>query len=595
MENEFFPKSDCAILVGSGISDWGDLGLPSGQRVVDELVNRLITPEGLISNYNQATLSNKIFELDKFVNNTPFELLLNGHPDHQRLRELFSKIYRTKESNIVHESIAEQVKLGVISFIVSANYDNCLELALEKMEVEFNLIVEETDLLLFDDDKPTLFKIHGCVTREESLVITLLQESRLPDWKINFLHKKLTRHFLCIFGFSGNDFDICPVLFSPSLKTLGIKWLHRNPSKKAAYNARSAESNEDVVLYKGEFKNIFTSVGDKPESCNKGSEPLIENMLNGLSDDEIHRWKFDLYNNLSLGRFMEIICNNYKESDEAKSLQQKSDIEERKGLYLDGVDSLDKARHIYKGRGNEIEVFRCWLMSAGRYSTGGFPFRMTYRLYKAWLHFRSFKDSMSEEIISGYYYLFGLYLVGAHLFFKKYMFFIFGRNFFKNVAKKYLDRAVSNYDSGSNWQQIYMCKVQTDRLDKELDSEDDHPTLATNEGFRHLNNIVGISGYRWKNVDRYDCDIFRAYDHIRRLLYLKLFPAIHREVLGSYCHCWNKSPIKLNRLIKAAELSINKCQIPNKDKSNVVDKLNRLTMAINSDISQQCSICASKN
>ena len=330
MKDSFFPGLDCTLLVGSGITDWGNLSLPSGQKVVKELVRFLLHDGSYVGDKRHK----KIFDLEEFLSDTPFEILLNGYPDHSRLRSIFSKHYNAAGCNNIHSAIVDQVKNGVVSFVISANYDNCLEYAFDQAGIKFNCIIDESDLQNMDENIPTLFKIHGCVSKYESLVITLNQENRLPDWKLKLLKTEIKARNLCILGFSGNDFDICPAIFSPKSKPSHINWLHRRPKDRVSYNARRAQKEGDAFLFKGGFNDVFHSIGcNEKDSLNKS--PLIEEIVQNLTIDEIHRWKFDLYNNLALGKFMYDLCDEYgiKYSPNVKNIEI---LKKKINQYTDG-------------------------------------------------------------------------------------------------------------------------------------------------------------------------------------------------------------------------------------------------------------------
>ena len=143
-------KGNCVLFVGAGIS-MGRGGLTGGGRLAQELAERCDYPGddlslARVAQYYAVTIGKA-------------ELL---HCVCQRIREA------RREPMETHKLIA----VLPFNIIVSTNYDQLLERALEVAGRPFNVIVTDRQVSSWDEGVVNLLKIHGCVSQWESIIIT---------------------------------------------------------------------------------------------------------------------------------------------------------------------------------------------------------------------------------------------------------------------------------------------------------------------------------------------------------------------------------------------------------------------------------------
>jgi len=224
---------DIVVLVGSFISVYPPTCLFSGTQFVEEVFTFLFPQDFFDSSSEEQRI------LEEFFNHVPFEHLLERYPNREKLIRVFKKAYFIKKFNPLHKLLADLLINGKIKALITPNYDLCLDEALSKCSNRFLRIVTKNDFDINKNNIPNIniyFKIHGSAddNEGETLVLTLTQESILPEWKREVLYQILNGRALVITGYSGKDFEICPELERMDFKQ--IIWNTKNealPSKNA--------------------------------------------------------------------------------------------------------------------------------------------------------------------------------------------------------------------------------------------------------------------------------------------------------------------------------------------------------------------------
>ncbi len=206
------------VLVGSAISVFEPTNLPSGSAVTELLYS------SIFSEYTHPRYQ----WLKNEYNRLPFEGLMECFPSYKDLIPKIKAEYSTTKYNLLHAAIADYLISGQISSIITTNYDLAFDTYLT--EKGFSQIVKtEDDASKIIDG--AYFKIHGCsISDVAPPICTLTQEEYLPNWKQEMLKKLLKDKTIIVLGYSGRDFDICPVIKNLKVfKYKGIGWLsYRN-------------------------------------------------------------------------------------------------------------------------------------------------------------------------------------------------------------------------------------------------------------------------------------------------------------------------------------------------------------------------------
>ncbi len=156
------------------------------------------------------------------------------YPDPDSLQFRIQKLYGIDTPNMIHYCLADQLLSGSLTSLITTNYDLAFEACLG------------ADLRCFTIyDKPTydafkaaklsggpprpLFKIHGTAKKgcEHTLVYNLEREGLLDPWKQELFLKLVADRVVLILGYSGRDFDLCPVL-AEEANPAEVVWLQRS-------------------------------------------------------------------------------------------------------------------------------------------------------------------------------------------------------------------------------------------------------------------------------------------------------------------------------------------------------------------------------
>lgn len=180
------------------------------------------------------------------------------------------------------------------------------------------MIPKHTQGLL--QDTRILFKIHRTAEKglDSSMVITLSEEGRLPDWKQSILYSILEGRPLLVMGFSALDFEISPYL-AKSKPKLVIWNCYKNP----AHNPETLTSNAHRILSScpsitiwGDLRHLLAEI-DEPfvwhnPSADIGS--VVHKICSELSINEIKTWAAAVLSSPGYARYAETIAEEIMNS-----------------------------------------------------------------------------------------------------------------------------------------------------------------------------------------------------------------------------------------------------------------------------------------
>lgn len=203
-------SENCVLFAGAGISTEG-----SALKV-----------------YREPTLYEKIKKICKLRKERSFPDLMqyycdkiDGGKKNRLIREIINRIEEFSEygeiyrvTTMFHKRVAS---MPFFNIIVTTNWDTFFERELNVLVP----MVEDRDIPFWDDKKRQILKIHGCVTRPDSIVATTKDYSKcIKEKSRNSLFNKLkdlmaTKTFIFV-GYSMRDPDI-HIIFDQLLNNLG--------------------------------------------------------------------------------------------------------------------------------------------------------------------------------------------------------------------------------------------------------------------------------------------------------------------------------------------------------------------------------------
>jgi SIR2-like domain len=302
-----------SILCGSAISMYAPTSLQSGASVTWALAEAL------------AGAANVGQEYADLIYKSAFEVILQTYPKQDVLSVIFENYFRYYEHSVnlsmlvvhndLHISIAKMISTGIVSNVVTTNYDCCLEHAFAHHSLKKPTpIVKQRDRLKAANGN--IFKIHGCAARKGTPVFSMRQENSMPAWKRRKLVSLIGDRMIVV-GYSGLDFEICPELYQIQLKQ--IVWIARPDDKD--HKVPDLKPNARKVIAK--FANSFVICGDMRElltelsghDCSKAEPPdksppkprISDIILNELTDHERRLWAARLFNELGIPSAIENI------------------------------------------------------------------------------------------------------------------------------------------------------------------------------------------------------------------------------------------------------------------------------------------------
>ncbi len=235
------------VLCGAGISkappasapDWTDLR----NRLLTALLWRLETAHVLHTReITQLMRSFNNFQKKNRIWIKP-ELMLNWF--HQTLGDrLFDSfgVLELGEPNINHHIIASICRKFLNVQLVTTNFDLYFERVLKESVIVFGAsraldgispYAKYTAKPNYSSGKVRLLKIHGSLCNKASIKATLQQVGKkmLPKTRDCFESTIKHRHVIVV-GYSGNDYDLFPILEASASRTRSFMWLHKPKMKR---------------------------------------------------------------------------------------------------------------------------------------------------------------------------------------------------------------------------------------------------------------------------------------------------------------------------------------------------------------------------
>jgi hypothetical protein len=287
------------ILCGSFISTYSPTNIPSGNAMTKQIYNLLFEKNTIIKSiFNELEFDeiSKIFgiKISNMSSGIPFEVLFEGCPYIEKIKEFFYNFFSCRKPNEIHQLLIELMANDTISGIITPNYDNAINIAAKNYSnknktFKLNSIVSKYDS--FSRVNNNCFYVHGSVDDDssEKLIVTLSDERIMPIWKEKIMNDMVNDRYVIIIGYSGRDFEICPVIgkmlkkgickgiicvdiLCESLLTYNIKGL---------LNQKPIKDNDNVYI-KGDMVECINKIFNKNIKCNWGSQN--DDFYNGIND-----------------------------------------------------------------------------------------------------------------------------------------------------------------------------------------------------------------------------------------------------------------------------------------------------------------------
>lgn len=393
--------SSPVIFAGSGVSIWKPTGLANGTSVTDSL-RSIIFEDFDLPNEEKDLLES----LTKWF---PFEHLFELSPNKQKANDLLVETYDCSVTNPVHRAIAEAFAAGKVSHIITTNYDKCFETALKEFSsFNFKTVVDEEQSIkaLTDKDSKIYFKIHGTAEKtNRNLIFTLRDEGLLPKGKRGLLKQILSDRICLFIGYSGFDFDLCPLIARiPNVK---IVWTDIN-EKPQSTNANALLRQTNGIYIKANMLEFLPVWLEADIGMSSGEKPVFKNItpeeIKGIfSEEEIILWRMAILNAVGLPKLAKKATSFAKgKVNEKDRLWHKARALFNEGKYLQASEILSSVSLRYSNEDHPKRASDTWLDTSDSFRAGGYFVKASRSLLKSRIisrHYDKAKYFLKKSIL----------------------------------------------------------------------------------------------------------------------------------------------------------------------------------------------------
>ncbi|HUW33742.1 MAG TPA: SIR2 family protein [Planctomycetota bacterium] len=216
------------LFAGAGVSK--DAGIPTAWDLMLKTAALLYTAED--------PAANERVNLEEWFASSPYagmgysELMGELYPNHPDQQSFLSSFLGDKPIGEAHKLIAELARRGIIRAIVTTNFDDCLERALEEKGLKAQVISTEDDLRtsepLIHCKQVRVYKPHGDLGRG-ALRNTPIDLEQLAPLMEQELIRVLGEHGVIVLGYSGSDKGIQKVFRERRHTLYPLFWVDPKP------------------------------------------------------------------------------------------------------------------------------------------------------------------------------------------------------------------------------------------------------------------------------------------------------------------------------------------------------------------------------
>lgn len=234
------------LLAGAGVSK--DAGVPTAWDLMLETARALYCADGCTGNPSAMELS-EWFLSSKYSNMSYADLIGTVYRSSPEQQAFLAKFLNASKAGEAHGLIAELVRRNIVRAIITTNFDNYIEQALERLELPVQVISNDDDL---EHSEPLIhckavrvYKPHGTLGRG-ALRNTPEDLKRLSAGMEGELVRVTSEHGLIVLGYSGSDPGMLTVLSERKPNRYPLFWV--NPCKPEGTVAQLLDNRGYVYL-----------------------------------------------------------------------------------------------------------------------------------------------------------------------------------------------------------------------------------------------------------------------------------------------------------------------------------------------------------
>lgn len=523
------------IFVGSYVSVYKGTNVPSGAMMTQSMFQYLF----------DDTYSENIILLEEY-RKIPFEALMEMCPNTEKVKSAIVNLYGCNIANPVHNALIKLLTSEKFESLITPNYDLCFDSIISK-DSNVITVIDESDFEKYNSvaKGKCYFKIHGSAESnfQDTLIYTLRQEGALPNWKKQLLSDLLSNKVILFIGYSGRDFDICP-LIAEEISYKKIYWLSYK-GDLSAYADLLIKSKEGNQILKGDLVdllNIVYKMQIKPEKADDTNFSPKDNFF--MTEKEILLWRINILDRLGFSSIGLKECETHKEVlGDDYYLKMRSAFLAHQGRYADAkFEALKRTKLSTNQIKEHLDAFiqaAAISIPHGSYLSS-FLLQQKFKKRLRQLNPEKFNTFNSRFILISFTYKMRLFQI-----LKKLPPLFFLLIWVKRNAQKNYSKAYDALRSSGSWDDRQMLQHNAERLN--IPTQRTNVSLPSNVGFINL----GMS----------TMDIIRYRDFLRfgpkdvQMEMLKRIDEyiVKAELLGIKTEVWKLCRIKL--LLNRKELS----------------------------------------
>jgi NAD-dependent SIR2 family protein deacetylase len=202
-------KKKYVLFCGAGVSK--DAGIPTGWDILLETLRHIRAQrDGESKEYTDKEM--ETYYEENFEDSTYSEIIESLFPSREEQREFLENLFENKAPGKAHTLIAEWVKVGLIRFIITTNFDSLIEDSFDDagLRGKYSVITDKAQVLT---SKPwnlvencRIYKVHGTIEQGQIKNTKKDVEKLDDDLEKDFLDI-IERHGVIVLGYAGNKED----------------------------------------------------------------------------------------------------------------------------------------------------------------------------------------------------------------------------------------------------------------------------------------------------------------------------------------------------------------------------------------------------
>jgi hypothetical protein len=275
------------LFAGAGVSK--DAGVPTAWDLMLETAKLLYCADGCAGSPSISELS-EWFVASKYAAISYADLIGTVYPSHPEQQAFLAKFLNGYKPGEAHKLIAELVRREIIRAIVTTNFDNFIEQALEALQIPVQVISNDDDLEhsepLIHCKSIRIYKPHGTLGRG-ALRNTPEDLKQLSKGMEDELVRALSDHGVLIVGYSGSDPGILTVLSKRKPNRYPLFWA--DPSKPKGEALQLIEERQyqylpctGASLLLREYLQLVDRLGELAPAVGHG--PTLYDLENSLKN-----------------------------------------------------------------------------------------------------------------------------------------------------------------------------------------------------------------------------------------------------------------------------------------------------------------------